>query len=143
MLKDELIKYYYPPNGHNYNCAEAMLRAVNDYYKLDLPEKMLYSVSGFGGGAGHDLLCGGLQSAIITLGVLFSVNGRGHDSELLNQLTDRLLNEFAEKMGHTDCVFLKSHYHVPVHKCESVLVKACDILEELISENSDLINRFD
>ncbi len=139
MLRDVVVKYYYPPNGYNYNCAESMLRAVNEYYQLDLPEVMLRGVSGFGGGAGHDVLCGALESAVITLSMLFSVNGRGHESELLTELTDRLLSRFEEKMGYLGCVGLKSRYHVPVRKCESILVTAADLLEEIIDSNRELI----
>ena len=139
MLRDVVVKYYYPPNGYNYNCAESMLRAVDEYYRLELPEQMLRGVSGFGGGAGHDVLCGALESAVITLSVLFSVNGRGHDSDLLRELTDRLLSEFETSMGYLGCVGLKSRYHVPVRKCESILIMAADLLEEIIDSNRELI----
>ena len=62
MLRDELIRYYYRGNGYNYSCAEAMMRAMNDYYDLKLPEEMFYAASSFSGGCWQNEMCGGLAS---------------------------------------------------------------------------------
>jgi len=135
MLKDEVVKYYYPGNGYNYNCAEAMLRALNDYYHLDLSRDILYAASSFGGGAGHDEMCGGIASVLAVLGVLFSQNGKGHDSIKMNELRRRFFEEFDKVYEKTDCVFLKSNYYVPVHKCEAVLVNIAEFVEKLLEES--------
>lgn len=135
MLKDELIKYYYPPNGYNYNCAEAMIRALNDYYDLKLPEEMFYGASSYGGGCHHDELCGGLASGLAVLGVLYSVNGRGHDSAKLRELSDELFKRFEERFKTSRCNQLKKENYIPVHKCQPVLVSIADILEDLINNN--------
>jgi hypothetical protein len=42
-------------------------------------------------------------------------------------------------MGYLGCVGLKSRYHVPERKCESILVVAADLLEEIIDSNRELI----
>ena len=135
MLRDELIKYYYPPNNYNYNCAESMLRAINDYYDLKLPEQMFYAASSYGGGCHHDELCGGLASCMAALGVLYSVNGRGHDSEKLRELSDELFRRFDERFKTSRCNQLKKENYIPVHKCEPILVVCADIFEELVNNN--------
>ena len=135
MLKDEVVKYYYPGNGYNYNCAEAMLRALNDYYHLDLSRDILYASSSFGGGSGHDEMCGGIAGVLAVLGVMFSNNGKGHDSEKLNELRRRFFAEFDKVYQGSNCVYLKSNYYVPVHKCESILVNIADIVERLLEES--------
>ena len=43
MLKDEIGKYYF---DGNYNCAETIIRAGNDYYNLG--NTLLYISSGLG-----------------------------------------------------------------------------------------------
>ncbi len=135
MLRDEVIRYYYGPNGYDYNCAEAMLHGADDYYHLHLPEEAFRLSCGFGGGCQHDELCGGLASAVAILGYLYSVNGRGHQSDLLAQLESQLFERFEQQLRITNCKQLKQENYIPVRKCEKILVTAADILEQIISEN--------
>ena len=135
MLRDELVKYYYSGNGYNYNCAESMLHALDDYYHLHLPRQMFLAASSFGGGCRHDEMCGGLASALSVLGVLYSVDGRGHDSPLLRELTDQLFRKFDERFSTSRCVRLKQENYIPGRKCEPILVVCADIIEEIIRDN--------
>ncbi len=141
MLRDELIKYYYPPNGYNYNCAESMIRAINDYYDLKLPEQVFNAVSGFGGGAHHDELCGGIVGIIDGLSLLYAHNGRGHDSPELRQITAEFFQRFDAVFSTTRCNQLKKENAIPIRKCEPVLTVCADILEDLIREYP-IINQF-
>ncbi|MCR5067306.1 MAG: C-GCAxxG-C-C family protein [Erysipelotrichaceae bacterium] len=140
MLRDEVIRYYYGANGYDYNCAEAMLHAADDYFHLNLPQEMFLGASGFGGGCFHDEMCGSLNSAITVLGLLYSVDGHGHQSKLLTQLEMELLNRFEERFHTTHCKQLKRENYIPVRKCENIIVVCADILEEIISKNP-VINR--
>ncbi|MBR0137108.1 MAG: C-GCAxxG-C-C family protein [Erysipelotrichaceae bacterium] len=141
MLRDELIRYYYRGNGYNYNCAESMLRACNDYFNLNLPDVLFYAASGYGGGMGHNELCGGLASAVSVLGVLYSVNGKGHDSPYLRELTNELFSRFEEKLGKGKCKELKELYSIPERRCEPILVICADVLEDIISRNEPVNRR--
>ena len=140
MLRDYLVKYYYPGNDYNYSCSEAMLHAIDEYYGLNLPKELFYASCGFGGGARHDELCGGLASAIAVLGILYSVNGRGHESDKMRQLTAELLQKVDERFGTTRCNRLKAENYIPEHKCEPLLVVIADMLEDIISKNP-IINK--
>jgi hypothetical protein len=48
MLKDIFEKYYY---DQNYNCAETMIRAANEYYDLKLHDRDMIMLGGYGGGS--------------------------------------------------------------------------------------------
>ncbi|MBO4218999.1 MAG: C-GCAxxG-C-C family protein [Erysipelotrichaceae bacterium] len=141
MLRDELIRYYYPGNGHDFSCAEAMLHAMNDYYDLDLPQEMFYAASAFSGGCWQNQMCGGLASIAAVLGLLYSREGHGHSSRELKLLTIQLFSRVREKYGCTNCGSLKPLIHIPDRKCEPGLVEMCDIAEQLISETEIINNR--
>ena len=50
MLKDYAKKYY----GDNYNCAETIIRAANDYYGLHLNDRDMIMVGSFGSSCSFD-----------------------------------------------------------------------------------------
>ena len=134
MLKDEVIKYYYPGNGHQCNCAESMLRAINDYYQLNLTAETLSCACCHGGGCGHDELCGGIAGVLMGLGIMFAKEGKARASANLNEIRKRFFEEFDSLYPCTSCNALRSQYAVPERKCESLLVGIADIAEKLIEE---------
>ena len=134
MLRDEVIKYYYPGNGHQCNCAESMFRAINDYYQLNLTTETLSCACCYGGGCGHDELCGGIAGVLMGLGVMFAPDGKARNSANLNEIRKRFFEEFDSLYPCTSCNTLRSQYAVPERKCESLLVGIADIAEKLIEE---------
>ena len=64
---DEAVNH----SGPMYNCAEAIILAVDEEYKLNLPEEVVKSVAGFGGGMGAGSTCGYLTGAISALSLIF------------------------------------------------------------------------
>ncbi|MBQ1341079.1 MAG: C-GCAxxG-C-C family protein [Erysipelotrichaceae bacterium] len=140
MLRDEVVKYYYPGNGYNYSCSESMIRAINDFYDLKLPQEVLYAASCFSGGCWHDELCGGIASALSALGILYSVNGHAHDSDVMRKAAAELFRRVDEEFGTTHCVYLKRHNYVPGIKCEPLLVRIADFTEDII-RNNNIINK--
>ena len=55
MLRETAEGYY----KQGYNCAEAMLRAINMAWGLRLSDESLRLAAGFGGGMGCEDACGG------------------------------------------------------------------------------------
>ena len=55
MLKETAKKYYFEGN---YNCAETIIRAANDFYGLKLNDRDMIMVGGFGGGMQTGSSCG-------------------------------------------------------------------------------------
>lgn len=141
MLRDELVKYYRKENGYNYSCAEAMIHAANDYYGLDLPQEVMLAASSFSGGCWHNEMCGGIASALSILGIMYSVDGRAHDSEKLREVVGELFEAFEKEYGKGRCLELKYRYHNPEQRCERMLAGCADILEDIIRDNKPVNNK--
>lgn len=62
MLVNKIEEYY---TEHDLNCAETILNAANDVYKLGLDKNALKMASGFGGGMGIDKEAGIILDDII------------------------------------------------------------------------------
>ncbi|NMA50120.1 MAG: C_GCAxxG_C_C family protein [Tissierellia bacterium] len=63
-------KYGIDKNLYHYNCAEVLLNACNDYYKLNVSEEMLKAVIPFGGGMCSESTCGILTGSLMALGLI-------------------------------------------------------------------------
>lgn len=140
MLRDLAVKYYYHGNGYNYSCSEAMMHAIDEYYDLHLPVEVFYAVSAYSGGCGHDEMCGALASSVAVLGILYSLNGHAHDSEVMREVRRELFERFEEHFGPYRCVELKQKYHVPDFKCQVLLEGCADILEDILGKY-EIINK--
>ena len=64
MLKDTYEKYYY---DQNYNCAETMIRAANEYYDLKLHDRDMIMLGGYGAGMQTGNTCGAVLAAVSVL----------------------------------------------------------------------------
>ncbi|WP_304645500.1 C-GCAxxG-C-C family (seleno)protein [uncultured Dubosiella sp.] len=61
-----------------YNCSEAIIRACDAYYGLDLHEEDLKMMAGFGSGMYTGLTCGALCASIAALSKM-TVETKAHD----------------------------------------------------------------
>ena len=66
MLKDVYQKYYFE---RNYNCAETLLRAANDYYDLKLHDRDMIMVGAYGAGIQCGNTCGAVLAAASVLSI--------------------------------------------------------------------------
>ena len=64
MLKDLYEKYYFEGN---YNCAETIIRAGNDYYDLGLHDRDIIAYGGFGAGIQTGNTCGAVLAGVSIL----------------------------------------------------------------------------
>ena len=135
MLRDVVIDYYLPKEGTRCNCAEAMINAANTYYNLNLSEDTLSAACCYGGGSGHDELCGGVSGALIVLGILYANGARAADSPMVNVVRQEFFDRFDEVYPSARCGFLRPTFSVPERRCESILNVCADILEEVISKH--------
>ena len=87
--------------NNNKNCAQSVLGAYANEYKLD--EEMLYRISSaFGGGMGHTRgICGALSGGLMVLGLKHNVNH--FDKEKTYVRTRHLMDEFIRRNGSRDC----------------------------------------
>jgi C_GCAxxG_C_C family probable redox protein len=80
-----------------YHCAEAVLETVRRQFAADLPESIVGTVSGFGGGSGSGCICGAVSGGTVALGLVLA------DKKEIIQLTKDLHVWFKEKYGVTCC----------------------------------------
>lgn len=130
MLKDHIGKYYF---DGNYNCAETIIRAGNDYYNLGLHDADMKMMGAYGAGIQTGNTCGAILSAAAILSMLY-ISVKAHESEDIKPVTRILMHKVREKYGSTLCKDIKAQSFKPEYRCLMTVNSLCDILEESISE---------
>jgi C_GCAxxG_C_C family probable redox protein len=130
MLKDLYAKYYY---DENYNCAETMIRAGNEYYDLGLNDHDMIAFGGFGAGIQTGNTCGAILSAVSILSMKY-IERNAHASKDIKPVTTSLIREFNKKYGSVLCKDIKPQSFTPEVRCKNTIETACDILEQVIAD---------
>lgn len=130
MIKDIFPKYYF---DGNYNCAEAIIRAANDYYELGLHDNDMKLMAGFGAGIQSGNTCGAVLSAVSVLSMKY-VEKKAHESSDIRPVVNMLLDKFMASYGSVLCSDIKPKFFKPEVRCEQTLLIACDVLEATIAE---------
>ncbi len=130
MLKDLIGKYYF---DGNYNCAETMIRAANEYYNLGLHDHDMIMMGVFGAGIQTGNTCGAVLSAASVLSMKY-VEAKAHESADIKPVTQKLMRAFKERYGSTLCKDIKPQSFQPGIRCKKTIEDACDILEQVIAE---------
>ena len=128
MLKDHLKKFYF---DGNYNCAESVLRAGNEYYALNLHERDMILIGAYGAGIQCGNTCGAVLAGAAILSMKY-IESKCHESPDIHDITCRLMQKFEEKYGSTLCRDIKPQSFCPERRCLATVEAACDILEEVI-----------
>lgn len=124
MLKEKAAGYY----RRGYNCAEALMLAMNEEYQLGLPEESVRLVSGFGGGMGSEKACGALTGALAALGALLREQ-RGRDKAAFSQACGAWVATFIRDLGSDECARLKALYRRDDVGCLPTVERAADSFE--------------
>ncbi len=80
-----------------YHCAEAVLEVARRHFAAQLPESIVGTVSGFGGGSSSGCICGAVSGGTVALGLILA------DKKETTHLTKELHTWFKEKYGVTCC----------------------------------------
>lgn len=126
MLKDLCEKYYFEGN---YNCAETIIRAGNDYYNLGLHDRDMIAFGGFGAGIQTGNTCGAVLAGVSILSMKY-IEAKAHESADIKPVTRMLIQRFNQKYGSVLCKDIKAQSI----RCKNTIDVACDILEEVIAE---------
>lgn len=96
---DKVLEFH----KQGYNCAESIIKAVNEDKKLDIPVSI---ASPFGGGMAVGSTCGAITGTLMAVGAL---KGRNSNEEKNNsrELTRDIINKVKEKYGTIQCIELK------------------------------------
>lgn len=135
MLTDLLAEGF--GEKEDLNCSEKILRGANIAYKLGLDEEALKLAAGFGGGMAIEDKCGALTAGIMVLGRLF-VKNNAHESQKIKELTKELFQKYEAAMGSIDCAPLKKAHRTEEIKCRNVILKAAEILDEIVLREKSL-----
>lgn len=130
MLKDYIGKYYFEGN---YNCAETILRAANEYYNLDLHDRDMKLVGAYGAGVQCGNACGAILAAAAVLSMKY-IEAKAHESEHIKPITTELIRQFNQIYGSTLCKDIKPQSFKPEYRCLKTVETACDVLEKVISD---------
>jgi len=129
MLVELISKGY--GNDEDLNCAEKILRGANQSYNLGLDLKAFKLAAGFGGGMGIGSVCGAVTASIMVLGELF-VKEKAHEGTKIKELTQEFIGRYQTEMGDYLCDPLKAKYRTEELKCHVILLKAAEILDEIV-----------
>lgn len=130
MLKDVCQKYYFE---QNYNCAETILRAANEYYDLGLHDKDMIMVGAYGAGIQCGNTCGAVLAAAAILSLKY-VEAKAHESADIRPVTVKMIRKVNAKYGSVLCKDIKPQSFKPEYRCKMTVESLCDILEDTIAE---------
>lgn len=86
------------------HCAEAVVKAVKDEFRPDLPDDVVQMAAGFGGGSGSGCQCGAVAGGTMALGLVLQT-----DRKRVMTLTRDLHKWFNEAYGSTCCSVIRGH----------------------------------
>ena len=113
------------------NCAESTMAGACEALGIELAEGELKVMGGFGGGLGCGRLCGALSGSIAALGKLL-VTDRAHVTEGLGKACGEYCALFEKEFGGIDCADLRARLIPPGGKCNSIVERNAEMLEEYI-----------
>jgi C_GCAxxG_C_C family probable redox protein len=87
-----------------YHCAEAVLEVVRRKFAAELPESIVGTVSGFGGGSSSGCICGAVSGGTVALGLVLA------DKKETTHLTKELHTWFKDKYGVTCCKIIRQNH---------------------------------
>lgn len=130
MLKDVCKTFYF---DGNYNCAETLLRASNEYYELGLHDYDMKLVGSYGGGLQCGNTCGAVLGAAAVLSMKY-VETKAHESAEIGPVTKLLMRKIKERYGSTLCKDIKAQSFDKEVRCYNTVAILADILEDTIAE---------
>ena len=134
MFKDLVLDYYRKEN--DLSCSEAMIKAGNEYFGLNMTENCFRLFSGFSGGMYGNCTCGAVTGAVAILSLLYVENG-AHNSPLMKKKVSRFIELFRKELSSTECGILKNLHHTPEIRCSKMMLVAAQLVEQVVNENMD------
>ena len=130
-LQDLTRKYY---AEYDYNCAETLLHACNDYYQLGLNDEEMKLVSGFGGGMFVGSTCGALVGCVSALSKKV-IEVKAHDElPTFRPAIQKCVLNFKKELGGINCVDIKPNFHSKETKCLPTCLHAAKAMEKTMVE---------
>jgi C_GCAxxG_C_C family probable redox protein len=124
---------------YGYHCSESVVKAINDYYELNLDDSILKMVSAFAAGMGKaKCACGCITGGVIVLGYLYGRTESHEDDDLIADLAKELHDKFIAEFNVACCKELTKDvkWGHPDHrvKCSEYVYSAARNLSEILEE---------
>ncbi|MBT0652189.1 C-GCAxxG-C-C family protein [Geomobilimonas luticola] len=87
------------------HCAEAVLLAVKNNFRPEVPDSVIEVAIGFGGGSGTGCLCGAVVGGTMAFGLVIP-----HDQKRVNKLTQELHHWFKSQYGAVCCRTVRANH---------------------------------
>ena len=109
-----------------YHCAEAVMEAIRKQFVPEVPEAVVGTVSGFGGGSGAGCICGAVSGGTVAIGLVLQ------EKKATSHLTKELHGWFKEKYGVTCCKTLRANN--PKGICPVITGEVAGKIAEMLSK---------
>lgn len=117
-----------------YNCAEKIVRAANEVYKLGLDQSALRLAAGFGGGMAVGETCGTVTGSVMVLSSLL-VKEYAHESDKIRLAEVDFIRRYKRLTESLLCKELKAKYSNGQDRCKKMVLLAAKLLDEVIAEH--------
>ncbi|MGI5891166.1 MAG: C-GCAxxG-C-C family (seleno)protein [Bacillota bacterium] len=124
----------------DYNCAEKIFYGANIAYGLQMDNRYGHLLASYGGGMGVEHLCGAVAAGVAILGYMF-IENIAHEGETIKRLTGEFIERYREEMGDILCKPLKDSYRTDETQCFDVIVKAAEILDDIVLRERNYITK--
>lgn len=116
---------------YHMNCAEVLLRAANDKYKLNLSEESFRMLQGFGAGFYSERTCGAFSGSLAALSAMYAEE-RPSEQLKITKAAKLLVEEFEKEFGSLDCAYIKKHHRDEVTACNPVKIRAGEVFDRVV-----------
>ena len=130
MTRERIYDYFI---NKDFNCAEAILHALNDEYSLGIPKEAFRLIGGFGGGMTCGKNCGALCGGCAALGWSL-ISERAHATPELKDFVSLFATEFTHRFGSDRCDELTPTYKQEDVRCLHLIEEAADLADEVFEK---------
>lgn len=131
LNKAELCYPLEERSKYHLNCAEILLMAANEEYKLNLDVRFIKAVCPFGGGIQSEKTCGCLLGAVAALGVMYAEE-KPTTNDKLKEITKKYVEEFEKEFGSLDCALIKANHRSETEGCNPVKLRAAEVFKRVM-----------
>ncbi len=132
MSFEDCIRKYYIEE--NYNCAECLIHAANEYYGLNISDEDMKMFGGFGSGMYAGIVCGTLVANVAILSKMVIKNKAREETKEILPIINGMVNDFNEHLDGLSCKELRPKYYTREDSCLKTVLLAAEVLQKAVSE---------
>ncbi|MGD8561979.1 MAG: C-GCAxxG-C-C family protein [Desulfarculaceae bacterium] len=130
----------YHDNG--YHCAEAVSKAIMEFYCQRQTPEIPQAATAFGGGVGrtHEEMCGALSGALLALGLVLGRSQPGANWDEIAGLAAKLRERFIAEFGSSTCAVILEAFgeQTNMMKCKKLSGKTAAMTAEILESRSQV-----